>query len=462
MSVGVKYHYTHFIYPFVVENKKYSKFLASILKNDKSWKFKIHNFKEDESMYNFFLPYMRKFLFPTVYWSDRYIKKFKMYDNEIKANILKNCSCNTFEYDLSQMKNNVLNRRKDNIIDFDISEIKLICFEPGICFFDIKAEIDEAEQIIDLDYILDFNNIFREITPDNCNVKNPTISVRSLNNINDIAVFIKSTIAGFESSSLESKYYDKLFTYSYVCLDKNSWNKPEDIDKIKNNFHKFQYNMDSKNASVFNADYDKITNNVYSRWQYSLFGFSRESGVVMTSEVEKYNITYMPHAFEKNYFYMLLLAIYQRISLINLSQELIACDKTKANKLQGKLTRFTRITWFSQITNSENGMDIWQKWKNAFELEDLYEEVHKQCREYHEVSSASIQDRISTMIFFIYVANIILVGLQILIPLFNIENLYIEIIVTIIVITIALAYPLYFILSFFKNKLFNKNINIRR
>lgn len=455
-GANVKYHYTHFIYPFVVEQKKYGKFLSSILKNEKAWKLKMHNVREDEKMYNFFLPYMRKFLFPTVYWSDRYKRHFKQYDVDTKANVLKRTSCNTFEYELDNIKNKLLNERKDNIIDFDITEIKLICFEPGICFFDIKTEIDEAEETIDLDYIIDFNSIFREITPDNCNVKNNTISVRSLNNINDIAIFIKSTIAGYESDSLENKYYDKLFTYSYVCLDKASWNKPEDIEKIKNNFYKLQYNMDTKNTSLFNHEYDKINENVYSRWQYSLFGFSRESGVVMASEMEKYNITYMPHTFEKNYFYMLLLAIYQRISLINLSQELITGDKTKANKLQGELTRFTRITWFSQITNSENGMDIWKKWQNAFELEDLYEEVHRQCREYYDMVSASVQDRISSIIFIIYIANIILVGLQIIVPFLQIDSVFLEIAVIAIVAAICAIYPMYLILRWIKHKLQNK------
>ncbi len=455
MSVGVKYHYTHFIYPFVVDTKKYGKFLASILKNEKVWKFKIHNVKEDEKMYNFFLPYMRKFLFPTVYWSDKYKKRFKNYDADMKANELKHSSCNTFEYDLSYLRKKVLNKRKDNIIDFDITEIKLICFEPGICFFDIKAEIDEAEEIIDLEYIMDFNSIFREITPDNCNVKNTNISVRSLDNINDIAIFIKSTIAGFESNSLENKYYDKLFTYTYVCLDKDSWNKPEDINKIRNNFYKLQYNMDTKNTSIFNDEYDKINENIYSRWQYSLFGFSRESGLIMASEVEKYNITYMPHTFEKNYFYMLLLAIYQRISLINLSQELITGDKTKANKLQGKLTRFTRITWFSQITNSENGMDIWKKWQNAFELQNLYEEVHRQCNEYYNMVSASVKDRISAILFIIYVASVVLAGMQIIVPMLNIESKFVEIIVVIIVATIACSYPAYVILRWFKHRIQN-------
>ena len=462
MSVGVKYHYKHFIYPFVVEQKKYGKFLASILKNDKMWKFKIHNVKEDEKMYNFFLPYMRKFLFPTVYWSDKYKKKFKQYDIDLKSTVLKHSSCNTFEYDLNYLKNKILNKRRADIIDFDVTEIKLICFEPGICFFDIKAEIDEEEEIIDIENIIDFNSIFREITPDNCNVKNTNISVRSLDNINDIAIFIKSTIAGFESDNLENKYYDKLFTYTYVCLDKLSWSRPEDVNKIKNSFFKLQYNMDTKNTSLLNSEYDRINENLYSKWQYSLFGFSRESGLIMASEVEKYNITYMPHTFEKNYFYMLLLAIYQRISLINLSQELISGDKTKANKLQGKLTRFTQITWFSQITNSENGMDIWKKWKDAFELENLYEEVHRQCNEYYNMVSASVQDRISAILFIISIASVVLAGMQIVVPMLNIENELVELLVITLVIAICSIYPAYRILRWLKHRIKNNIGKIRR
>lgn len=458
MSIGVKYHYTHFIYPFVIDEKRYHSFIYSIQKNSRVWKYKMNNFKDDVENYSFFLPYMQKFLFPTLYWNEKEKNDFKKKDSKEKARILGQTSCVCFEYDLKNIKNSVLARRKENIIDFDITELRLICFAPGICFFDIKTEIDEAEDIIDLSNIIDFNNSFRRITPSNCDVKDDSISVRSLNNINDIAIFIKSTIAGFEAENLENKYYSKLFTYSYVCLDKDTWSSPEDINKIRESFYKLQYNQESNKTTKFNPDYDKLKSNVYSRWQYSLFGFSRESGVVMTSEVEKYNITYMPYVYEKNYFYMLLLAVYQRISLINLSQEMMSNDNRNANKVQKKLTRFTHITWFGQITNSENGMDIWKKWQDAFELRDLYEEVHRQANEYHNMVSSSIQDKISVIVFIIYIANIILVGIQILVPLLNIQSFWVEVMVTSIIALIAAIYPMYLIGRWIKKKVLEKRI----
>ena len=69
-----------------------------------------------------------------------------------------------------------------------------------------------------------------------------------------------------------------------------------------------------------------------------MFGFSRESGVVFVSDKEKYDITRMPYNFEKRYLYMVLIALYQRISLINFSQNLMRQDKTAVKKLKKNLS----------------------------------------------------------------------------------------------------------------------------
>ena len=77
MSLKAKYQYTHFIYPFVVDEKKYTDFIYKLNKNPKLWKLKIHDQKEDETMYNFFLPYMRKFEFTILVWRTVYKKVIK-------------------------------------------------------------------------------------------------------------------------------------------------------------------------------------------------------------------------------------------------------------------------------------------------------------------------------------------------------------------------------------------------
>jgi hypothetical protein len=453
MSLSAKYQYSHFIYPFLVEKNKYTNFINNLLEQDKNWKLKIHEHKEDEETYNFFLPYMKKFLFPTLFWNSDYIKKYKSMSNSKKANILKKASCVTFEFNLDSIKTSTEAKKRYGVIDFDIISIKVICFEPGVCFLDIKTEVEDDNEYIDFDNILDFNNMFREVTPRNSSNSKYNIKARGIDNINDIVIFIKSIISGYESNDLDKIYYDKMFTYSYVCIGKEEWNEDTNFEILKNDFYKFQYVVDSKSSAIFNTDCAKLDENTYSRWKYSMFGFSRESGVVLVSENEKYNITKMPHNFEKGYLYMLLLAFYQRMCLINFLQDILKKDKTMIPKLNSDLTKFTHFSWFSQITNSEHGMDIWKRWQKAFELPELYDEVHREYVEYYNTVVTSGQEKINILLIILYSASVVFAGFGIVVQLYDIKNTWLEPLLMYSILLTALSYPIYTILRWLKHKL---------
>lgn len=451
MELKAKYHYTHFIYPFVIEENKNIAFLQSLLSKEKLWKFKIDEQKNDSELYNFFLPYMRKFLFPTLFWSKDYIKQFKGLSPLKKAYTLNKLSCSTFEYNLSSIKTGDILDEKYDQIHFDICSIQLVCFEQGNCFLDIKAEIDEGGRSIDFNKILDFNYFFRELTPRAVSSldKVSNIKGKKIDDIQNIAKFIGSITKGYESNDLEKIYYDKMFTYSYVCID--GWNEDNDFSKFENEFYKYQYVINSKNSALFNKDCERLKQDRYSRWQYSMFGFSRESGVVLVSDKEKFNITKMPYDYEKKYLYMLLLAFYQRMSLINFSQDLLKKDKTKVKLLKKNFTEFTHFSWFSQITNSENGMDIWKRWQTAFELPELFEEVQKEYMEYYDYAVANGQEKMNVLVIMLYLVNIFFAGIQIILSKLNIEN--IQLIVILMMIISASMYPIFFLVRWIKHKL---------
>ncbi len=454
MGLKAKYQYTHFIYPFVVEDKKYTNFISSLLSKSKQWKMYVSEHKNDEELYNFYLPYMRRFLFPTIFWSSEYKKIFKGMNILKKSNIVSKLSCVTFEYNLANIKTGSVTAKHYGEIDFDISKIALICFEPGICFLDIKTELEYDEELIDFNKILDFNHYFRNLTPrsiSKIDQKN-VIKAKNIDKIESIAKFIKSVTSDFETNDLEKIYYDKMFTYSYVCVD--SWNKKDDFKNIENDFYKLQYVMESKSTAIFNNEFSKLKENSYSRWEYSKFGFSKESGVVLVSDKEKYDITRMPYMYEKTYLYMLLLAFYQRISLINFSQDLLKEDKTMVKTLKERFTRFTNISWFSQITNSEHGMDVWRKWQLAFELPSLFEEVRKEYMQYYDFVVANGQERINQILLIMYVVNITLSGLGMLIQYFDLKTVsWLEPFVLTMMAFCALSYPAYTCVSYIKHKL---------
>ncbi len=452
MNLKAKYQYTHFIYPIIIERKKYSDFIESLLSQEKQWKFKINQQKNDESMYNFFLPYMRKFLFPTIFWRDYEIKQFKKMKWKNKVDLVSKLSCVEFEYDLQNIKMGTMDARRYGKIKFDISNIRLICFEPGICFIDIKAQIDDSSEFIEFDKILDFNHNFRSLTPRAVNrIKNKNMMHgNNINRIEDIAIFINSLVSSYETKDIEKIYYDKMFIYSYMCV--HDWKKQSDFELLKNDFLKFQYVIDSANKSTYMSESKEIQDDMYSRWEYSMFGFSRESGVAFVSDEEKYNVTMLPYDFEKKYFYIMLLAFYQRLSLISFSQDLIKKDKTKIKDLNEDLTRFTHFSWFSQITNSDYGTCMWKRWKKAFELDELYEEVHKEYSEYYDSVVASGQDKINILLILLYTISVLFTGLQILTSFFNISASWVEPTVIILMIITIISYPVYASVRWLKHK----------
>lgn len=449
-----KYQYTHFIYPFVVESKKYDDFLKMILKDQKNWSLKMYDPQADYDVCSFFLPYMKNFLFKTLYWSKNEQKAFKNYTLKQKYNKLKKIPCLNFEYNLGKIKTGNVTIKDEENINFDISRIRLIIFEPGICFLDIKTEIDTYGKYIDFDTILDFNFGFRELTPrGDTKVSVNKLKANNIDNIKSISSFIESVTNGYETNNVDKLYYNKMFTYSYVCLDESEWKDEMDFKNIENDFYRFQYVVESSSQSKFNTECEKLIKNRYSRWQYSMFGFSNESGVVLVSEKEKYNITKMPHYFDNVYIYMMILGLYQRIRLLNFSQELLISSKSRVSRMQNRLTEFVHFSWFSQITNSEHGEDIWKKWQEALDLHELFEEVHKEYQEYCESLVSEGQNGINVVLMIVYIISTIFAGISVVGNNIDIKGTWMETGLFFALIMAILCYPCYLVYKFINRKI---------
>ena len=105
------------IYPYLIDSKRIAGYYEMLL--DDKFKLRIFNKKKDESIYNYFLPAIRNYLF----WTYNLEKnsEFSNLENDLKAVICANYECNIFE--------------KDNV--------KVICFNNGICFI-VAQENDKS------------------------------------------------------------------------------------------------------------------------------------------------------------------------------------------------------------------------------------------------------------------------------------------------------------------------------
>ena len=101
MELKTKYQYTNFIYPYIVDETRYDKYILRLLK-DKNCKLKLFEKEKDLDIYNFFLPYIRNYLFPTFEFRNEKLKEFNNLSVENKVRILAKHSMVCFEYYLDE------------------------------------------------------------------------------------------------------------------------------------------------------------------------------------------------------------------------------------------------------------------------------------------------------------------------------------------------------------------------
>ena len=101
MELKVKYQYTYFIKPFLIEQSKYSKYLLSLM-NNKNCKLKIFEKERDLNIYSYFIQNVREYFFPTFTFDRNEINNLDKMQNNIKASELSKLHCNIFEYRLDK------------------------------------------------------------------------------------------------------------------------------------------------------------------------------------------------------------------------------------------------------------------------------------------------------------------------------------------------------------------------
>lgn len=450
MNLKTSYHYSYFVYPFLISYDRYKAFIGKFLEDGDNWELKIRDHQVDLNTHAYFLPYVKKFLFPTLYWSDKFKARFETMSAKKKLDVISKLTSVHFEYKVDKHKAPNYKLSQANI-NFDISRIELICFEPGICFLLVKTELDKSNGLHSND-ILNFNYKFRTINPRyQKKKKTEGIFLKNMefNDGEDLSDFIDHLLYGYEDVEKENIYFDRLFTYSYMCLDESEWNEDRDLSEIINEFYKFQYILPSDYGSTFDPEFKAIKDNTYTRWKYSIYGFSRESGVVFSSKREAFNINKLPVYYENMYLYIFLLAFYQRITLILFSQELMTSGTRNIDELKDRFTRFTHFSWFSQITNSEQGMDIWKKWQKAFDLPALFDEVQKEYEEFYDFTVAKGQEKINFLLIVIYTISVLFAGMTLMVDMDVIksDNLIAKILMGITLAATIAGYPIYLALQ---------------
>ena len=189
MELKTKYQYTYFIYPYVIKENKFTKYLLKLLK-DKNCELKMFKKENDLSLYSYFSHRARNYMFNSFNYSKTRLARLNDLPLETKAAILAQNPCTIFEY--------------------------------NICFLCIKTNIEESNKFADL---LNFNYKFRDINQEFANMNNyDNIRVQT-DYFADVQYF-KDFISGITGPMTEALKLDidteRFLTFSYVCIDQEA------------------------------------------------------------------------------------------------------------------------------------------------------------------------------------------------------------------------------------------------
>lgn len=409
MELKVKYQYTYFIKPFLIKENNYEKYLLTLLKNE-NCRLKVFEKERDYNLYNYFIQNVREYFFPSFSFNKDKVNELNKMSNPLKANILSKLHCNIFEYVLDKQVQGKID--KENGIFFSIDKIEIVCLDTGICFLVTKTNIDNDNKFSDL---LNFNYKFKDINSDFSKLKdynNIKIQTDAFGNMTELSDFVDNITGIFSNSkNLEDidLYNKRFFVYTYCCIDQENWNGEGDFRNLENDFLKFSNVLTNNSTSDFNAKELEKTVVTDKQFKYARFGFTKQSSCLMASNIEINNYTKLLFDYENEYFYTLLIRLYQRIYLKKLENDF----KSKKNmmNIRLKFSKFTKEIGYSEITNSLTGTLFYNKWKEVFELQDIYDDIKNKYDIVYKESRIEKNNKVNKIIL---IALIISISLNIL------------------------------------------------
>jgi hypothetical protein len=217
-------------------------------------------------------------------------------------------------------------------------------------------------------------------------------------------------------------YDDRMMTYTFSCIDKESVGAGQTacLGLIRR-------------AAVVPGDRNlgqpSGTEDADDAWlKLRSIGFSKEGGSLVVFNTDHYQEHVLGRYWETYYFDIFLLATLQRVALLTLFERLsdirglTTRSRDSARRLRNvrlSLLRFKNQVWFSQITNRERGLELYRRWRDVLETQQLVDEVTSQARELDDHLGRRARERVEWLMRlagFLLAALSLVVGLDTLFP----------------------------------------------
>lgn len=375
MELLTKYQYTYFIHPYIVEKSKYSKYIQRLVK-DKNCSYKFFEKEKDLDIYNFFLPKIREYMFPTFELRGEELRNFNNASDEEKVKKILENHVSYFTYDIDQDIQGKVGA--ENGIFFKIEGIEIACFDTGICFITLKTHLENTNKFVDL---LDFNYRFKGINSEFASLKdfeNIKIQTDTFKDMKDLSELINQITGIYSkpkenSDSVDDIINSQFYTYSYACVETSNWSEKSDFINIENDFLKFANVLPSNYNSDFNKANLEHNLHIIDKFKYIKTAMTNTSSNIICSGIDTYNYTKLPFEFENQYFYLYILSLYKKIFLLKLNTDFKYYDRVV--KMRSNLVDFTKEIWNKDVTLDDTGALYYRTLNKTLELEEMYSEV---------------------------------------------------------------------------------------
>lgn len=398
MELKMKYNYSYFIYPYVIKESRYNRYIQGMLKSTK-YTPRYFQRKKDLNIYNFFLPNIRDYMFKSFGFVDKKAKEVHSLEDKLRENMFKDSPCVMFEYNIgddAQAK-----AGDEDGIFFKIEKLEIICFKTGICFLIMKTNVEDTDRFADL---LNFNLKFRDINSEvnGCdiysNIKIQSDTFADIKRLSDIIREITGSTVGTKKIDID---VNRFLVYSYACIDQEYWNDNKPFADIEKEFFKFANVLNSE----FNSSYENARLRVVDFGRYIKLGISKAGLSLITSSARTVNYTNLLYEFENEYLYTYIFALYEKFYLSKLISDFQGIKKySKAAK---DFVDFTNDIWVHEITNSDNGTLIFENAKTAIELNKKYEIAKEQYDVAYKNFKMKNNDILNKIVLILLAASII-------------------------------------------------------
>lgn len=432
-------HYSICVLPFFFQDDP--KDVRARLERSPRWQLRVYSFDDaaDVDRMEYFLPYIRRFLFPSTTSVGKIPEHLAGADT----------TCQRWTFDLNQLGPTRKQRlyfdftctdsRKNQTFSWRlrIDDIKLMLFSYRVGFLILECRCaEEAGTFFDQMNALNYLRLFAPLYQ---GFEMPSLTVGATHfRMPQLLAWLLADLKGDAappaspaqmnlpvSMLVRPTYDDRMMVYTYSCLDKESClAEPTRNQKL---LHKTTVvNFGETDEPPLTAEPGEDLSKLWlrTRWQ----GFSKEGTCLVVFDTDRFHERFLGEYHGTYYFDIFLMATLQRVTLLALYERLSNLSalttggqhsRRALRRVRRDLLLFKNQCCFSQITNRERGLVLWRRWIRVFENSTLLSEVNDQSGELDSYLQNRMRERMEWLLRlggFLTVAVPAVLGLNVLFP----------------------------------------------